>query len=181
MLGGLGERSKSFGVVVSGGSCCHGARRIKTPMRAACFHSRFWFGMLSLTLVAWSAAAKPRPPLPPWPEGELARWRFDTTNTGGAFLTENLSLQKAGAAGRSICVNRSARGGSCRSSGPMAGRSTSHPLQGRCAFGFLPLRRSEPTTVLRPPTRGACWRLAPGRSMGPGWRVRWALTATDMG
>ena len=64
-------------------------------MRAACFHSRFWFGMLSLTLVAWSAAAKPRPPLPPWPEGELARWRFDTTNTGGAFLTENLSFSES--------------------------------------------------------------------------------------
>ena len=64
-------------------------------MRAACFHSRLWFGMLSLTLVAWSAAAKPRPPLPPWPEGELARWRFDTTNTGGAFLTENLSFSES--------------------------------------------------------------------------------------
>src|SRR5437762_2451808 len=69
-----------------------------------------------LLLVNLTAHGKPRPPLPPFPEGQLAQWRFNATNgiegnifsAQGYTLVEGWSgyaLQMSGASPRTLLIS----------------------------------------------------------------------------
>jgi hypothetical protein len=65
--------------------------RRNLSLRGCLKHLPMIFALFSLSL----AHAKPRPPVPPLPEGEIARWRFDTTNQPTPFIAQNVHLTES--------------------------------------------------------------------------------------